>query len=161
MLHLNSCLWTAALQIRKIVMEMEDILLIKQDAFSSYELSEFRAKQELRRQYILDTLHKYQENISNIIIKACHQVVDQNDGPFRPIVNYEEEKQERNLRRLKYCKPQSIRLILPSYPFCSALHSQRLVWYWKINSWSSMYSSQRKTSRPNRKAKTTADYRVG
>ncbi len=51
-------------------MEMDDILLIKQDPYSSYELNEFKAKQELRKEYMLEALTKYQKQIVEQIMKV-------------------------------------------------------------------------------------------
>jgi hypothetical protein len=39
----------------------------------------------------------------HLFSQACHQVVEANHGYFRPVESYEEEKEERNIRRLKYC----------------------------------------------------------
>lgn len=112
--------FTAAclLQVRDIVKEMSELLLVKQDPYQSYELEEFLAKQvknasttqyqqlrqDLRKQYMLEALNKMLHNIASLVLKACQQVVEQNNGPFRIIETYEQEKEERNLRRLKYCE---------------------------------------------------------
>jgi hypothetical protein len=82
---------------------MEDIILVKQDPNVTYELHDFKAKQDLRKTYMLDNLNRFHKNIAAIITKACQDVVESNKGPFRIIENYSEEREERNLRRLKYC----------------------------------------------------------
>ena len=83
---------------------MEDVILVKQDPNVTYELHDFKAKQDLRKQYMLENLNRYYKTISSIVTKACQDVVESNKGPFRIIENFSEEREERNLRRLKYCK---------------------------------------------------------
>lgn len=49
---------------------MEDIILVKQDPNSSYELSEFKAKQELRKQYMSESLNRYYKQIVAVVTKV-------------------------------------------------------------------------------------------
>jgi hypothetical protein len=51
---------------------LEEILLIKQDAFAIYELDEFKAKQELRKQYVISTLTKSWEDIASVVLKVFY-----------------------------------------------------------------------------------------
>jgi hypothetical protein len=53
---------------------------------------------------MLDSLNKFYKQILAVLTKACQEVVEENGGPFRIIETYNEEREERNLRRLKYCK---------------------------------------------------------
>lgn len=76
-------------------------------------------------------------NISNL--QVCQQEVEQNNGPFRAITTYEEEKEELNLRRLKYCTcPHALSALLfsdhfylLSYPTCAVACVQLPVHHWK------------------------------
>lgn len=63
-------MWNSILKIRGICDDMEEILLIKQDAYSLYELSEFKAKQELRKQYVGEGLNKSITEIVAIVLKV-------------------------------------------------------------------------------------------
>ncbi len=105
-------------------------ILVKQDPNSSYELHEFKAKQELRKQYMLDGLNRHFKQIVAIITKACQDVMEENGGPFRIIETYNEEREERNLRRLKYCMESVFPSLTFSYTVGTVLYQQFALWDW-------------------------------
>jgi hypothetical protein len=38
-----------------------------------------------------------------LIMKACQAIVEKNGGPYRFVESWEQEKELRTLRRMKYC----------------------------------------------------------
>ncbi|PRP87074.1 hypothetical protein PROFUN_04810 [Planoprotostelium fungivorum] len=91
--HIQDAMHKGIFQCRQICLEMED------EQYTVYQSSEWLAKQDHRRAH---TLQKSIAKLTQIVASCCQIVVDINGGSFRSLGNYEEEKEERSLRRMKY-----------------------------------------------------------
>ena len=54
---------------------MSEVLLVKQEVFTSYELEEFVAKQNLRKKYILDGLELQLNHIADFLTTVIILVI--------------------------------------------------------------------------------------